>query len=323
MCFGCACVRDPDMQSVYFVLFDTMCGRSALHLRLDGKPTEMSALIGDGDGTGGWKGKCGTDYTVDFLFGLAGYKYQKIIDANLFKNAITASIDAGRPAIAELSSDGGTFRVITGYDADTLVSSFYQTDQSKNTQEKQTKTLSYDEIKTLYIVGDKTTPRYTLKDALERIKRVFENNISEKIWDDGIAEINKMIVNPTDDEFGKINPDDFKAFRKRVAKTITNQFNSHTFDMAFYHVTKIYDKDRYPELLDLWRKLDDHQTRLGKYAHAAGRFNSINVSDIGRAGFGKMIISEFEDIKRIHLEMLDIVKQIIFILEKEAGGRGK
>jgi len=318
MCFGCACIRDPDMQSVYFVLFDTMCGRSALHLRVDGKPTEMSALIGDGDGTGGWSGKCGTDYTVDFLFGFAGYEYQKITDAKLFKSAITASIDAGRPAIVELSSDDGTFRVITGYDADAIASSFYYTDQGKNTQEKQTKTLSYEEIKTLYIVGDKTTPRYTLKDGLERIKRVFENNISEKIWDDGIAEINKMIVNPTDDEFGKMNPDDLKAFRNRVTKTITNQFNYHTFTMAIWHLPKIHDHGNDPALSDLWDKLANSQDRLNKYAHEAGRFNGINISDIGRAGFGKMLISEFEDIKNVHLKMLEIIKQAISVLEKKA-----
>jgi len=319
MCFGCACTTNPDPQSAYFVVFDTLCGRSALHLRFDEKPTEMTAMIGDGDGTGGWSGTCGTDYTVDFLFGLTGYEYQKITDANLYKNAITASIAAGKPAIAELLTDGGTFRAVTGYDADAFVSSFYYTDQSKNTQEKQVKTFLCDEIKILYILGDKTAPRYTLKDGLKRIKRVFENCFDEKIWDGGIAEINKMIVNPKDDEFGKTNPDDLKAFRNRVTKAITNQFNSHTFDVAFYHVTKIYDADRYPELLNLWEKLDACQMRIGNYAHAAGHFNGINVSGIGlfRTGFGKMLISAIEDIKNIHLEMLDIIDRAIKIIENK------
>jgi hypothetical protein len=132
MCFGCACLEDPDPQSVYFVLFDTLCGRSALHLRLDGKPTEMSALIGDGDGTGGWSGKCGTDNTVDFLFGFAGYEYRKITDAAMFKDEIVTLIDAGKPVIAELVGDG-SFCVISGYEGDTPISSYYSTDQGNNT----------------------------------------------------------------------------------------------------------------------------------------------------------------------------------------------
>ena len=132
MCFGCACPSNPDPQSAYFVIFDTMCGRSALHLRFDEKPTEMMALIGDGDGTGGWSGKCGTDNTVDFLFGFAGYEYRKITDAAMFKDEIVTLIDAGKPVIAELVGDG-SFCVISGYEGDTPISSYYSTDQGNNT----------------------------------------------------------------------------------------------------------------------------------------------------------------------------------------------
>jgi hypothetical protein len=236
----------------------------------------------------------------------------------MFKDAITASIDSDKPALAELAGDGA-FCVITGYDGDTPVSSYYATDQGDNTQEKRTVTLSCDAIKTIYIIGNKATPRYTLKDGLERIKRVFENSISDKIWDDGIEEINNMIINPTDDEFGKTNPDDLNALRNRITKTITNQFNSHTFDAAFCHMPRIYDKERYPVLLDLWGKLDGCQMRLGNYAHAAGHFNGIDISGIGlfRTGMGKMFVSAIEDIKNIHLEMLEIVNQAIKILENK------
>ena len=308
MCFGCACADDPDPQSVYYTLFDTMCGRSALHLRFDGMPTEMAIKIGDGDGAGGWSGNCGTDYTVDFIFGLAGYEYQKISRGGLFKSAIESTIGAGKPAIAELASDGGAFRVITGFDADAYFSTYYYSDQGNNTQEKRTDTIGYDDIKTLYIIGGKTTPRYTLKDGLQRIKQVIESIIRDKVWDDGINGINKKIVNPADSEFAETSPEELNEFRNRVTTTITNQFNSHTFNMAFYHMMTIYDVGRYPGLLDLWSEIDDCLTRLGNYAHAAGRFNKIDVSSIGlfRTGFGKMLISAIEDIKGVHMKLLDI-----------------
>jgi hypothetical protein len=315
ICFGCAGCSNPEPQSVYFCLFDTMCGRSALHLRFDGVPTEMTKLIGDGDGTGGWSGKCGTVYTTDFLFGFAGYEYRKVTDAAMFKNEIIASIDAGKPVIAECMIDNGAFRVITGYDGDMLINSYCLNGQQLN--DAPCTAPSYDELKVLYIIGDKVTPRYTLKDGLERIKRVMENNINEKIWDMGIEEINNLFISPTGGEAGQINPDELNELRNRITKTITNQFNSHTFNVPFFNSQ--YGGLQDPALLDLWKKVDRCQMRLGDYAHTAGHFNGINIAGIGlfRPGLGKMFVSAIEDIKSIHLEMLEIINQAIEILDKK------
>jgi len=143
----------------YHFLFDTMCGRSSLRLHFDGASSEMQKLIGETEENG-----CGTDYTTDFLFGFAGYEYRKLTAAGGFEAEIAASIDAGRPIIAKVRGGGGRFRVITGYEGDALICPNFI-----NAQQKLDTAPTYHELDTLYIVGKKTEPRYTLKDGLERI----------------------------------------------------------------------------------------------------------------------------------------------------------
>jgi hypothetical protein len=138
----------------YFMLFDTMCGSAALRRRFDGEPTEMQKTIGDR--------VCGTDYTVDFLFGFAGHEYRKSTDTAKFKDEVITSIDAGRPIIAKVKSNiSGLFRVITGYDGNKLLCPDY-----KNAGNPPKKAPRYDELEALYIIGKKIKPRYVLKDSL-------------------------------------------------------------------------------------------------------------------------------------------------------------
>ena len=159
-------------QECYFFLFDTMSGRSSLRCRFDGEPTDMEKMICETDFYDG-----GTDNTIDFLFGFAGYAYYKLTDPAVFRDRILASIDAGRPVMAKVKLGKGRFRVITGYDADTLICPDFT-----NAQKRPEGAPSYDELAALYIVGDKITPRYTVTDGLDRIRRVMEYNIKENLW---------------------------------------------------------------------------------------------------------------------------------------------
>lgn len=209
-------------QERYFFLFDTMSGRSSLRCRFDGEPTEMQKLILGG--TSFYDGE--TDYTVDFLFGFAGYNYRKLTDANEFKTAIIDSINADKPVIAEVNSGNGNFRVITGYDGDSLLCPDFT-----NAQNKPQNPPAYDEITALYIIGEKITPRYTLKDGLERIKKVMEYNINENLWG-GYTE--KMGLY-TSDSLGRVGIDEKKVRMRRVADTMWHTFNCHNFAEVFRH----------------------------------------------------------------------------------------
>ncbi len=207
------------MQERWFFLFDTMCGRSSLRCRFDGQPTEMQNMICETDFYDG-----GTNDTVDFLFGFAGYEYRKLNDPAAFQGAVVASINAGKPVIAKVPAGAGHFRVLTGYDGDTLICPDFS-----NAQGKPQGAPSYDELVALYVVGGKTEPRYTFKDGLERIRRVMEYNIRENLWG-GYTE--KMGLY-TSDSLGKASPEERKARMKRVADTMWHTFNSHNFAEVF------------------------------------------------------------------------------------------
>ena len=193
VCNGCSSCNDSDAskQARNFFLFDTMSGRSSLRARYDGEPSEMQRWIGDVDGE-----RCGTDDTVEFLFGFSGYAYRKLKDPDAFKAAVIEAIDAGKPVLAKVKADTGYFHVITGYNDNTLICPDYTF-----AQQKPEGAPSYDNLSTLYIIGDKIAPLYTLKDGLERIKRVMETNIEEAVWDGYIKNIWDRIILPSGEAF--------------------------------------------------------------------------------------------------------------------------
>ena len=224
-CDGCGNCRGSTagLQEHLFFLYDTMCGRSSLRCRWDGEPTEMHKLIGETEAD-----SCGTDYTVEFLFGFAGYEYDKLTAPEAFRAAIVASIDAGRPVIAKAKSGEGRFRVITGYDGDALISPDYT-----NAQDKPEGAPSYIELEALYVIGDKVQPRYTLKDGLERMQMIMEYNLNEDLWQDYMDKMGWY----QPDGLGKADLAEKRARMKRVADTMWYTFNSHNSAEVFRYRT--------------------------------------------------------------------------------------
>jgi hypothetical protein len=207
------------IQEKYFFLFDTMCGRSSLRCRWDGELTEMDKMISEIDPYEG-----DTDENIDFLFGFAGYEYEKNVNSAGFKDAIMNSIKSGKPVISKVKASKSRFRVITGYDNDSLICPDYT-----NAHQKPEIAPVYSEIDTLYLIGDKIKPKYTLKDGLSRIIKVMEYNIKENLWHDYTEKIGTY----TSDSFGKSSLDEKKARLKRVAETMWHTFNCHNFAEVF------------------------------------------------------------------------------------------
>ncbi len=236
-------------QECYFFLFDTMCGRSSLRCRFDGERTEMEKMIGEvvpdeGD----------TENNIDFLFGFTGYRYRRLNDFAAFQDEIIASIDAGKPVIAKVKTGEGRYRVIIGYDADLLICPNFT-----NAQQRPESAPVYADIETLYIIGDKTAPRYTLIDGLKRIQKVMAYNINENLWSDYIEKLGLY----TADSLNFCRIDEKKARMKRVADTMWYTFNCHNFAEVFRKYrnggdASVYDrigdmsKLRDPALIKLW-----------------------------------------------------------------------
>ena len=314
-------------QEQLFFLFDTMCGRSALRLRYDGALTEWQKRIGETEASS-WdteESGCGTDETVEFLFGFAGYEYKKVRAD--FKAAIVASIDAGRPVIAKVKAGAGRFRVIIGYDGDKLLEPDY-----KGAQKAPKKALKYDALEALYVIGDKTPPRFLVEDGLKRIIQVMEHNAGEKLWD-GYTE--RM------DFFGyrgygfETNDNKERAARmKRVAETMWHTFNCHNFaevfrkyrpddasnlDDAAYAAIGDMKRLRNPALKASWDKISGP---CNGYTHdlAWSLIGLEECADWKRhaAGyFGEMAQLTLYKIKENDEEALMAMKQALAILEEE------
>lgn len=227
-CNGCGnCATKPQaLQEKYFFLFDTMCGHSSLRCRFDGTPTEMEKLINDCDFYDG-----GSADNIGFLFGFTGYHYRTVTDSAAFREEIAASIRMNTPIIAKLKGNSVPFAVITGFDGDKILCPDFRCAQKSPDPE-----VTYAGIDSLYIIGDKTEPTYTLVDGLKRIERVMDDNLREGLWDGYM----KKIGTYGSDSLGEDKPEGRKERMKRLAATMWHTFNCHNFAEVF----RIYLGDR-------------------------------------------------------------------------------
>jgi len=226
-----------------------MLGSSSLNDRYDGKPNKMQLLLKE------------MDFVSDFLFGFTGYEHHKCIDRSQFKDVIVESIDAGKPVIAEGvpgEGRGGCYHVITGYNGDTLMCPdddyFYKKARPNGAP-------GYEELVTLYVFGEKTAPRYTLKDGLENIRRVREYNLNERIWDDYLNKIGGWEAFPSDDGLDKADMEEKRKRLKRMFDTICYTMNTHCVQKAFQGIHIRHEEMFDPALEELWEKIH----RAAKY----------------------------------------------------------
>lgn len=214
------CVTKPQaLQERYFFLFDTMCGHSSLRCRFDGTPTDMEKYINDCD----FYDAASAD-NIDFLFGFAGYDYRTVSDAALFREEIAASITADKPVIAKLKENAVLFAVITGFEGDEIICPDF-----KCAQQSPNPAVAYDNIDSLYIIGDKSTPKYSLADGLKRIEKVMDFCLREDLW----GEYMRKIGTYGPDSLGQDNPEGRKKRMNRLAETMWHTFNTHNFAEVF------------------------------------------------------------------------------------------
>jgi hypothetical protein len=272
----------------------------------------MQMLIGDTKDDNG----CGTEHTVDFLFGFTGYEYRKCTDAAQFKNEIVAAIDAGKPVIAEgkpYKGRGGRFHVITGYDGETLMCPsddyFYQKARPDGAP-------VYNELVALYIFGNKTAPRYTLKHGLENIRRVREYNINEKFWDDYLIKMGGWDAFPSDDGLDKADMEEKKVRMKRMLDTIGYTMNTHCVQKAFQDIHLRHEEMLTPEFADLWKKIQTTAVYMGHGPEGLiAKINWDTIKPQTFRGISKKICEGIVKVKEADIKVLNYINQAIKILE--------
>ena len=320
-CVGCNgdCKKDraAEQRCKFFFLFNTMCGNSALRCRFDGRPTEMQRLIGDTreEGNG-----CGSDFTIDFLFGYTGYEYRKVTGD--FKAEIIAAIDAGKPVIAKLKSGKPRFHLISGYDGDAMVCPDFLVNWDENTnkpkESRPEEPPTYDELDALYIFGDKTTRRYTLIDGLYNIRRAMECNINERVWDGYLEQLGG--------DFVKASQQERLVRAQRLKDTVLYIYNICSFDGAFCtdgkpHSHYLHAELWNPDLVDLWNSVDAPHWVILNAGHRVGGFHGklkkAAFISLRIRGMSAKICGTINELKDADRKLLEIIKQALAILEQQ------
>ena len=161
-------------------LFITIAGQWTTRQSWSGEKTDIQNMY---DGAFG-SGNNPTDKLVDFIIGFTGYDYKKV-NKN-FKENVAASIDGGRPVIAELKDDrlscdfGKGYRILIGYEDDLLFEPDYKPAAGL------TDTIHYDDIECLYAFGESVPQKYTFLDFLKVIEKAMDSDFAEGIWYDFI-----------------------------------------------------------------------------------------------------------------------------------------
>ena len=258
---------------------------------------------------------CGTDDTVGFLFGFAGYEYRKCLDKDQFKEAIRASIDARKPVIARAKLDqaGGRYRVITGYDGDALIQPDYA-----HAKGKPEGVPSYGELEALFIIGAKIAPRYTLKDGLARIHRVMKNTMEENLWDGYLEKLGGWLMFPSGDGLEQAAPEERKARMERLTKAIWSAMSCHNFGEAFRNRNHVELQS--PALSALWERISNLCYSMDALIYGIDYMkNQIDWSGIHpyttAPGISAMLCLSIEKLKNIDAELMNVIEQAIAMMD--------
>jgi hypothetical protein len=236
------------------------------------------------------------------------------------------SIDAGKPVIARVKQNEkneGVFRIIIGYDGDTLISPEYT-----GAQKPPKATPLYDDIEILYIIDDKTQPRYTVRNGLERIIKVMEYNINDQLWD---SYTNKLFFYGKE-SFEQANEEERQRRMKRTADTMWHTFNCHNFSEFFGHLRNIksvahtvndfsrFNGDEYNKLsgeIDFYYA-STHNTAWGVIAcEENARKHDIKFTSHNTEYLGELAAVAIEKLAENDKRVLSVIKKLYKLYEKE------
>jgi hypothetical protein len=312
-CHGCGNIRKGKCEhaelnkvSPYHMMLVTMSGSCSLRRRYDGEPTEMEKLIDS------------IEYTADFYFGFTGYDYRKSSDNAVFKDEIVASINAGKPVITEVTEVNSAetrFHLITGFDGDTLEC---PSDDYFYKQAWPNGAPAYDEIVTLYILGDRIAPRYTLIDGLKNIRKSIEYTVNEKLWNDYLVKMGGWDDYLSDDGLDKADMEEKKERMKRMLDTIRYSMNAHCVQKAFQDIHIRHEEMRNPKLSGLWEAIKSNSFYMGHgIENKIDRINWDTIKPSTFKGISREICEGIVKFKEADIKLLDYLNQAIEILKKQ------
>jgi len=222
-CNGCGNCNNSTSkkQENYYFLFDTLSGRSSIRLNFEDTTDHID----------------NTDDTIEWLLGFTGYQYRKA-ESDL-AGEIRSSIASDKPILARMKEgSNGRFRVITGYNGDSLLMA-----EPTAAQDRPDRAPALDEIECTYAITGKSKPKYLLVDGFRRIRKIMERNRDENIWGDCIRRFMYW-----DEKLADVDFDEIKRRFKRITAISWHNFNCHNFAETFRHrITEPLHDKRFDE----------------------------------------------------------------------------
>lgn len=287
-CNGCGnCARSTGkLQEDHYFIMDTMSGRSAARPDFAGTAPETD----------------NAPETIDFLMGLTGYSHERV--QHDLPNAIRASIDCDRPVLARVKDESnGAFRVLTGYDGDTLIMA-----DPKGAQRNPT-TPTCDDIAEAIIITGKARPRYIFLDALRRIQSIMVQNRDGGIWESYIEQFRYWDAKLQDASFEEIQ----RRF-KRICDIAWHNFNCHNFAETFRH--RVWEPLKDPRLDSVCRQIsssyDNAHTRNWQLIslHDCRDWSKRRYNEL-EWGYCTCAVDCLEKLKQYDAEVLTAIEQAI------------
>ena len=295
-CNGCGHCNSSTgkKQEAYYFILDTLSGRSSVRPTFADTPDDTD----------------NAPETIDFLMGLTGYGY-RVVQEGAIQEA-RASIDRGTPVLARMKDPAsGAFRVLTGYEGDTLIAPDPASAQGQPTQPTCAGTAQ------VIVVTGKVPPRFSLLDGLERIRTVMLRNREARVWEQCREQFDYW--------GGRMQELDFEEIKRRferVCQMAWYNFNCHNFAETFRQ--RVWEPLKDPRLdgvcLQIDQSYDNSHTRnwqlIGLYEcrdWSRRRYHELEW------GYCACVVQCLERLQEYDAEVLAAVEQAIAIV----GGDGR
>lgn len=213
-------------QEAYYFIADTLSGRSSVRPTFEETPDDTD----------------NAPETIDFLMGLTGYDYRVVREGAI--EEARAHIDRGTPVLARMKDPAnGAFRVLTGYEGDALIVPDPAGAQGQPTQP------TCADIAQVVVVTGKAPPRFSLLDALARIRAVMVRNREAGVWEQCQEQFDYWGGGMRDLEFEEIE----RRFQ-RISQMAWYNFNCHNFAETFRQ--RVWEPLKDPRFDDVCLQID-------------------------------------------------------------------
>jgi len=151
-----------------------------------------------------------------------------------------------------------------------------------------------------------------------RYAKTMELNEKENIWDGYHERIIHDFIQPKDEDFAKLSPNDQKAIFSEIKASAWMVMG--TWDLSEACLYRIHPEMQNPAYDDILKKIVDKCYQIVGYCWSP--IYAVDNMDLlkNRQAVGMIFLALIERFMKFDAELLDLIKQAIEIMDKKQGG---